>query len=201
MDIGFVQELYKVEAARSRGEQISEFKIARLYVDSMWIEMTEMLESGIPKSDLVGMLMITARVGRAAAYNTLTNKINSATKRKAKSEVSKKVGEVKPKPASTSVAPALKPVQPTAVPVAPPSSPSPAVPVSENSAPAQSDQQPNSDDKWAHLRGNNIIVGKGFLGEEERWMTPEEIQQDKERRAAIEKSSILAAELSKRTKK
>lgn len=207
MDIGFVQELYKVEAARSRGEQISEFKIARLYVDSMWIEMTEMLDSGIPKSDLVGMLMITARVGRAAAYNTLTNKINSATKRKAKVEVSKKVGGAKPNPASAPTPGAQgaqaskKVVQPTVVPVAPPSSPTSAVPVSEISAPAQSDQQPNSDDKWAHLRGNNIIVGKGFLGEEERWMTPEEIKQEKERRAAIEKSSILAAELSKKEEK
>jgi hypothetical protein len=142
--------------------------------------------------------MITARVGRAAAYNTLTNKINSATKRKAKVEVSKKVGEVKQNPAS---APPLVAQASKVVPVASRSAPSPAVPVSENSAPAQSDQQPNSDDKWAHLRGNNIIVGKGFLGEEERWMTPEEIKQEKERRAAIEKSSILAAELSKKAEK
>ena len=93
MDIGIVQELFKIEAARARGEPVSDFKIARLYVDSMWIELADMLDSGVPKTDVVGVLTITARVNRTAAYNVLSNKINSAKnrKRKTNSEVSKKV--------------------------------------------------------------------------------------------------------------
>lgn len=211
MDIGFVQELYKVEAARSRGEAISEFKIARLYVDSMWIEMTEMLESGVPKNDVVGMLMITARVGRPAAYNTITNKLNSAAnrKRKVKNEVSKESGGEKqtarpaaapaPTPAPV-VAPApfvrkpasVEPAKPVAAPA-----PTPTPPTSA-SAELQQEQSEVKPDKWAHLRKENII-GKGFLGEESKWMSPEEIGADKQRRAAIERASIISAELSKKT--
>lgn len=153
MDIGFVQELYKVEAARSRGEQISEFKIARLYVDSMWIEMAEILDSGIPKSDLVGMLMITARVGRAAAYNTLTNKINSVDNRKAKvkSEVSKESGAKQ----KVSPVPALKPVQSV------PAKPAPA-PALATSAPTESSQEPVF--KGSIRVGNNNFLGIDDVG-------------------------------------
>lgn len=198
-DIGLVQELFKTEAARARGEQISEFKIARLYADSMWSDITEMMDNGVSKANIVGLIMITARIGRTAAYNVVSNKINSAANRnrkvKIKSEVSKESGaEQKASPVAAAPVPAPKPVQPVvqAKPApAPVSTPTPAT-----SASAESDQPV---DKWAHLRGNNIIVGKGFLGEEERWMTPEEIKADKDRRAAIERASIISAELSKKT--
>lgn len=118
MDIGIVQELFKIEAARARGESVSEFKIARLYVDSMWIELNDMLVSGVPKPDVVGVLMITARVSRTAAYNTLTNKINADQKRrKNKNEVSAQGIAVEKNPHQATVPlphmPESKPAKPT----------------------------------------------------------------------------------------
>lgn len=195
-DIGLVQELFKTEAARARGEQISEFKIARLYADSMWSDITEMMDNGVSKANIVGLIMITARIGRTAAYNVVSNKINSAANRnrkvKIKSEVSKESGaKQKVSPAVAAPVPAPSPVQSVSAKPAPAPAPAPATSASTES------NQPTSNDKWAHLRGDGVI-GKGFLGEENRWMTPEEMQADKERRAAIEKVSIISAELAKK---
>lgn len=159
MDISHVPDLYKLEAARARGESISEFKIARLYVDALWPEITEMLDSGLSKTDVSGMVKITARVSRTAAYNTLINKINSAANRgrtintvtskllapskpKIKNEVSK-VGQgnamAKPAPANQQPEPAKS------------------APAAEFSAPAQSSQD-------ARVFRPSFKIGTGFHG-------------------------------------
>lgn len=127
-DIGLVQELFKTEAARSRGEQISEFKIARLYADSMWSDITEMMDNGVSKANIVGLIMITARIGRTAAYNVVSNKINSAANRnrkvKIKSEVSKE-SRGKQKASPVAAAPVPAPV-PAPKPVSAPATSAPA---------------------------------------------------------------------------
>lgn len=173
MEIGLVPALFKMEAARARGEQISEFKIARLYVDSMWSEIEEMFESGISKADVVGMLMMTARVSRSAAYNTLTNRLNSNLNRNRKTKETVKTQAVKTKTevskAKSVVAEKQVPVEklkvaaaPAPVPVEKPkaapatSAPSPA-PAANISAPAESIQQPKP------FRVG-IKIGTGFHG-------------------------------------
>lgn len=197
MEIGLVPTLFKTEAARARGEQISEFKIARLYVDSMWSEIEEMLDSGISKADVVGMLMMTARVSRTAAYNTLTNRLNSNLNRKSKETTSKKVKSEEVSKASVveskKPAPVAKPTP--AAPVAPANSAASAKSGKQESQEAVTATGADKKDKWAHLRNKQIIVGKGFLGEEDKWMTPEEIQADKDRRARIEEASIASGKL------
>ncbi len=158
MDIGIVQELFKIEAARARGESISEFKIARLYVDSMWIELADMLDSGVSKSDVVGVLTITARVNRTAAYNVLSNKINSIENRKRKTnrEVSKE-GSVK---AVHRSAPAVV-IEKTAPPAVPSSvQPLPSAQAAEISAITQFDISTNKPAPFSV----GIKIGNNFHG-------------------------------------
>lgn len=224
MDIGSVPELFQVVAARNRGEQISEFKIAGLFVDSMWLDITKMFASGMSKTEIVGMLMITARISRTAAYNTLTNKLNCEANRKKKTESKPKSKpevsvrdpiqkmESKPEPVAVKVEKVVAPSEekaeskpePVAVKVEKrvvtneaASTPIKEVEATTSACAESSKETNNSDDKWAHLRGKKIIVGKGFLGEEKHWMTPEEIQADKDRRAAIEKVSIASGKLNR----
>lgn len=212
-----VNRVIEIRLAALGGEKVSEYQRAWAYADLMLPKLIEAMNRGISRADVITMLSMATGVKRSVAAEAVCKKLKKigyapkvaddddeddapvepkVKPTQVKREVSKKVG-VKQVAAAVAAAPAQKPVQ-SIQPV--PAKPAPApAPAPATSAPAESDQQPNSDDKWAHLRGNNIIVGKGFLGEEERWMTPEEIKADKDRRAAIERASIISAELSKKT--
>ena len=61
--------------------------------------------------------------------------------------------------------------------------------------PAESSEEKKSD-KWAHLSTDGV-VGRGFLGEEHRWMTPEEIQKAKKN---LERLHRISNEMSDRRK-
>jgi len=198
MKLSVISKSLRVSLAIRNGESPSEYERAFSLADMLMPQFLECMDAGMPRSEIVSHLMIGARVKREVATITICKKLKKigyAPKvaddddddapveqklKPVKSEVSKESGAKQ----KASPVPALKPVQ---------SAPAPAP---ATSASAESDQPV---DKWAHLRGNNIIVGKGFLGEEDRWMTPEEIKADKDRRAAIERASIISAELSKKT--
>lgn len=127
----------------------------------------------------------------------------------AKTEVSDAM-PVAEKPVSAAPVPSEKPraaPAPSATPAPvlaekPKAAPAPVVQPANSAASTKSDKDATAapvaegkEDKWAHLRGKRIIVGKGFLGQEHEYMSPEEIQADKDRRARIEEVSIASGKL------
>lgn len=220
MKLSAVSKAMSISIALRKGEPVSEYERAFAYADVLMPQFIECMDVGIHRSEVVSYLMLASGVKRSVASNTLSQKLKkigyvpkaieddeeipddldiSAKPAKVKSEVSKEVFLKR----ESSQVPATAPVSfvPTApvakaVKSAPAKVADPVVPTApaEISAEPQLPTEPSSPGKWDHLR-KKIIVGKGFLGEEDKWMTPEEIQADKERRARIEAVSIASGKL------
>jgi len=195
-------------------QAVSQYERAFAMCDLFLQRFVDLLNGGMPRAEIVLYLMMIAGVERRIANQTLYKKLKKIgykakveeddevipsddEPRVLKSEVSVEVGGSKPKQTAAAVAPKVAVVvpKPEIQPVAKPVTFSASADIDKPAKPLVVD--PN--DKWAHLRGGGVI-GKGFIGEEEKWMTPEEIQADKERRARIEASSIKSAEMEKERK-
>lgn len=221
MKLSVLSKSLRISLSIYKGESSSEYERAYSFADMLMPQFLECLNAGIPRSEIVTHLMIGARVKREVATITICKKLKkigyvpkaidddeedipddldvSAKSAKIKSEVSKEVflkreqSQV-PATAPVTVVPTAlvaKAVKSASAKVADPvMPPAPA----EISAEPQLPKEPSSPGKWDHLR-KQIIVGKGFLGEEDKWMTPEEMLADKERRARIEAVSIASGKL------
>jgi len=197
------------------GEATSQYQRAFSTCDLLIDRFIRSLNKGVSRSDIVSYLMIAADVEKRIASNTLSQKLKkigykakveeddevipSDDEPNYKSEVSVEVGGSKPKQATAAaVAPKVAAVVPKTE-IQPVEKKVTFSASTDIDKPAAKPLVVDPNDKWAHLRGGGVI-GKGFIGEEEKWMTPEEIQADKERRARIEASSIKSAEMDKERK-
>lgn len=211
-------DLLDLEARRRRGEPINEFQSARIHAEFRLARIIDSLNSGMPRSEVIGILAITSQTSRRVACDALGKVLRkakfdqpqepspAAAKVKIQAEVS--VGEAPPvTPKSDSsqapapiVHPAIHAKADPVVSVAQEMSPAPTdfkisafVECVEKPAESSEEKKP---DKWAHLSTDDV-VGRGFLGEEHRWMTPEEIQKAKE---DLERLHRISNEMSDRRK-
>ncbi len=209
--------MMQLDLARLRCEEINEFKAARIVAEYMLDQYIEMLDKGMPRSAIIEYLAHAACTSRKTAADVLlrvlkkakyvplkketpppaeksSNSLSVVAEAKIWQEVS--VGKptlVTPKPDPY---PAPAPIAHPAVPEKTDS----AVPVDQEVFLATSDFKISAlaelatkpaekkHDKWAHLN-NDGVVGRGFLGEEHRWMTPEEIRKEKEDRERLHRIS------------
>lgn len=195
--------LLQLKTARAENKEVSEYEAARIHIDFLFDDLLKAVHAGIPRSDLVSVIMIFGEVSRRVASDTLSKRLRAAgiqednqsqAKGKAKTEPAAPLKQAAVAPSAP--APAPVPVKETVL-AKPRVIESPAVPAPAIARPAI--PAAAGDDKYAHLR-RPLISGKGFLGEEERWMTEDEMEKEKERRAAIERSSIIGAEIAKKNK-
>ena len=194
-------EMLKLEAARAQNKEVSEYTAARVYIDFVFDELVSAIQSGLDRADAIHLVAVFAQVSREVASEILRKRLRSAgitedsrgqTKSKAKAEPAAPAKQISAEAAPSTPAPVpmKEPVLAKPKVIEKPVPPAPVVPA----APAVAE-----DDKYAHLR-RPLILGGGFLGEEERWMTEDEMAKEKERRAAIERSSIIGAEIAKKNK-
>ena len=129
MDIFAIDSLLKTWLEKLQGEEVPDYKIARLLIDCMWHRIERLAEAKVPRKNIVGVIAICLNGIGIDTVSTRT--INAAIIKKMKKEggsfeeVSIKEATEKPLKAS----PAAKPEEsPTTKPVAA-KTPAPAAPV------------------------------------------------------------------------
>jgi len=194
----------QLDLARLHGEEVSEFRAARVIAEYMVDDYIEMLDRGMPRSAIIEYLAHAACSSRKTAAVALwrvlkkakyipknietpapTAKPKRSSPAASKAKIQAEVSEDEPHPLTLPPkpdpisAPAAQPTDPPKVePVALVDQEVSRDPAELAAKPAESTEEAKPD-KWARL-GVEGVVGRGFLGEEHRWMTPEEIKNAKE---------------------
>ncbi|MHB1098033.1 MAG: hypothetical protein ACYCZR_00630 [Burkholderiales bacterium] len=232
--------MMQLDLARLHGEEVSEFRAARVIAEYMLDDYIEMLDRGMSRSAIIEYLAHAACSSRQTAAVALLRVLKKAkyipknieapilAKRAEKSSPVEAKAKIQPE-VSVGEAPPVTPKSDSSQAPAPIVHPAihakadPVVSVAQEMSPAPTDfkisafvecvekpaesSEEKKPDKWAHLSTDDV-VGRGFLGEEHRWMTPEEIQKAKEdldrlhrisnemsdRRKEIEKTKIQQKE-------
>ncbi len=199
--------MMQLEAAKARGEKVSEITAARITAEFFLEYLIEALNGGLSRSAAIGILSVRAGVSRATAGDVLWRVLKKAkyvVPESSQAPVTPKAEEIPPSRSAGKVSKVNSSSKPEPVsktsgsfePV-----PKGRLPTAETkiSAPAElpGKASPSSTeapfDKWEHLRGDEVI-GRGFLGEEHRWMTPEEMQKAKEQRDELHRISNAEAQ-------
>ena len=178
--------------ARAQQKDVSEYTAARIYIDFFFEDLVNAIKAGMSRDEAIHLVSVFAEVRREIASDVLRKRLRHAGIAEADNTSAQPMHDRHAAPPSDQKpSPTPKPAQ---SPVStPPAKPKPEIPKPAAPKPAVMPVTENADEKYAHLR-REIISGKGFLGEEEKWMPPDEIEKEKERRAAIERSSILGSQ-------
>lgn len=215
-----LEAVMEIRLALLRGEKVNQYHHARSHVNAIMPGLLKWMEGGIPRSDIITSVVMATGVKRTIAADVVCKVLKKSgyvqkviddddedeipadidrptVIKEVKGEVSGKgLVKQKAKPSPVAAPVSASPVVPVvaaqvATVVAPVADHVLPIAAAEISAESQLQKEPSPPGKWDHLR-KDIIIGKGFIGEESKWMTPEEIQADKERRARIEVTSIAS---------
>lgn len=183
--------MLQLQAARTRGEKVSEFTSARTHAEFFLNQFIDALNSGVSYSETVSCLSVSAECSRHTAYDILGKVLRKAGYIRPEEVVQRT--ELKPIELIEPVIPVAekpKPIQKT--------KPVPVPPIAEISDPAKYMekeqksgvvQEGKAPGKWDHLRGD-VVLGPGrFMGEEHRWASPETLQKEKDDLAYLREMS------------
>lgn len=173
--------IFRLEANRAK-EPLSEFKAARLYIDLFFDDIVSALKSGMSQADVIHMIVIVAQCRRKIASQQLWRRLKQAGITADEDEAGSKQQSPAPSKPASAVPPAPAPKPEQEPPLAKPKIENPA----SQSPPLEQKTVPVIDSGEAKVDICDIAIGIGFV-------SAEDIQKNKERRAAIKKSSIIGS--------
>lgn len=206
-------DLLDLEARRKRGEPINEFQSARIHAEFRLARIIDSLNSGMPRSEVIGILAITSQTSRRVACDALGKVLRKAkfdqpqepSPAAAKVKIQAEVSKGKPAPAMPKArsvpAPAVPAKADSSAPVA--QKVSPTHPDFKISAPAELAEKVAAPTGQKPFRVGIRVGPANFAGVDDMMteQQQEEIRQSHKALAAMEAKYGTAKEQADRIKK